>query len=114
MEKPPERPSPPDQRTRRRISVHRRRATPADRLLRGHPESVREGPGPTPRQSSAQVTAHLTSTRLGLEALLSRNPQRLPMVETMGLEPTTSCLQSKMSLRPHLRMISKSAGQRHN
>jgi hypothetical protein len=34
--------------------------------------------------------------RLSLQALLSTNPQRV-RVETMGLEPTTSCLQSRRS-----------------
>jgi hypothetical protein len=32
--------------------------------------------------------------RLSLQALLSTNPQRV-RVETMGLEPTTPCLQSR-------------------
>jgi hypothetical protein len=37
-----------------------------------------------------------TGGRLSLQALLSTNPQRV-RVETMGLEPTTPCLQSRCS-----------------
>jgi hypothetical protein len=39
--------------------------------------------------------------RLSLQALLSTNPQRV-RVETMGLEPTTPCLQSQIGRDRHL------------